>query len=252
MRRAFVVTALALSCTALSLPSSASVQTWDAWVYEWARVSAYTVTIGEFGPVYNWYTYDIYNPNPDTGGNPVECTEEYYYAHFPDRFRFTFDGNSLQLKGTHIQSVGGSSSTACDLLLSGSWAVCGTVAGGILTPDPYATFIGDGNGGSIQWAANTPFRHTANLLVGYSFAGDGAATYYPNFWSPPPPPWDSVQGTLMIRRYSPYMGYGYPDSYTGKTHSFSVTYVPEPGGLLTLGVGGLGARLGLRRPRRDN
>ncbi len=220
-------------CLAGLVPAKcqAEVQVWDAWVYHWVRIWLYN----EWG--YPAGFADVYNTPCDVVANPVECSESDYYAYWPDRFRFTFDGRNLSVNRTSIWTVGGSSCTASSLLLSGSWAVFGTVTDSILTPDPYATLVG----GAVQWAANTPIGYTANLLLGYSFEGDGAPMYQrqPSYNYPP------QQGTtLMIRTYSPRMGYDYPDSYAFRNHIFTATYIPEPSAILALlcGVGGLAMR----------
>lgn len=239
MRTSIFLLLAVLLAILLPVGSPADVQVWDVWVYGWVRVNGYTYN--EYGvPIP--YQYDIYNNPHDVSANPIECSEDYYNQHLPDRFRFTFDGARLSLNGSMISTVGGSSQMESDLLLSGSWAVCGSVADGVLTPDPYATFAS----GQVHWAAGTPIGYTASLLLGYSFQGDGAPMYqqHPTYSHP------LQQGTtIMVRTYSPRMGYDYPDSYSSKSHVFTATHVPEPASALVLFccLGMYGARRKMRR-----
>lgn len=215
MKTLYTFLAALLLTACVSAECAAELQSWDAWVYSWVRVYRYN----EWG--YPISYYDIYNSPADAGGNPVECSESDYYTYYPDRFRFTFDGTSLTVNRFGISTVGGSSSTASELILSGRWAVFGWVDDNILTPDPYASLVD----GRVHWAPNTPVGYTANLLLGYRFEGDGAPMYqqHPSYIYP------LQQGTtLMIRTFSPRMGYDYPDRYSFKSHVFTATYVPEP------------------------
>lgn len=217
---------IAVLVLAAAAPLCAAVQVWDAWVYAHARIYE-TAWIDGF-PTYSWY--DIYNDPYDVYANPIECSAEEYYGYFPDRMRFTFDGHNLSILNSCIETVGNSSKRVSYLLLSGSWAVCGTVIDDTLIPDPHATLVGD----HIKWGPNTPVGYTANLLLGYSFQGDGAGAYQPN---PPGYGIPPVEGTLVVRTYSPLMPGDYPDSYSVLTHVFTATYVPEPSSVVVVVLG---------------
>lgn len=214
-------------------PARVSAESWDAFVYPWVRLWAPIPPGG--------YT-DVHNSGPNYGisGNPIEG----YNGVYPqDRFTFNFDGRYLSVLGGSLTTVGGSSSITVGLLLSGNWAVCGSVADNIWTPDPYASLV-DYN---VMWASNTPYGYSTSLLIGYNFAGNDAATYddYLGFSHHP------VTGTAVLSYYPTSSGgsNNWRHYYTLSTHSFALTYnpVPEPAsilGLLTglVGIGGMAIR----------
>ena len=173
----------------------------------------------------------------------------------PRAIIFTLANDTLSLNTTGISTGGGGSSTRVwELLFSGNWAAFGTIdSSGSLVPDLYATFLYDGHGGRVQWARNTPFGYTAPLMLGSSFIGDGAATYYDYSYSEPTG--RSTRGTLVLwsslaRRPLE------DDTYTARSHTFYVvSNIPEPSSVLALFCGlvclaGAALRRKMRTPFR--
>lgn len=166
---------------------------------------------------------------------------------------FTLNNGVLSLNTNTIATQGGSSANTWTLLFSGNWAACGTIddSGGYV-PDPYATFHASGQGGHIEWAGSTPSGYTAPLMLGASFAGDGAATYTASWGSPI----YDVSSTLVVNRHPTYWGPEY-SLYESASHTVYATYaqtagsmVPEPASLLALLTGGISiAGFGLRARR---
>lgn len=159
---------------------------------------------------------------------------------------FTFDGRSLSLNtGTITGTTHNGDHWVVQLLFSGTWGICGSFdyGTGNLTPDPYATFVGDGNGsGHIQWASGAPLGHTTTLLLGYPFSGDGASTYTTIRSGVPVA---QAASTIALNWYRTNVSREWMDEYQGVWRDFAVTNaVPEPSSLLCLacglaGVGGL-------------
>jgi hypothetical protein len=177
-------------------------------------------------------------------GGPAGAEEWVVFGISPDEadgyssITFDFSNNVLSLNTFSIGTAGGSSNESWTLLFSGVWAAMGTVdTANDLTPDPYATFIYDGTGGHVHWAADTPEGYTAQLLLGYSFNGDGAPTYSSYYYGDYVP----IAGTLVLRDRV----FSAPDldQFANTSHTFYAT-VPEPSSLLALvcglvGMGGL-------------
>jgi hypothetical protein len=194
-----------------------------------ARASSWTV-----------FTYD--------GGNPVA-------PGMPSDITFAFDNTHLSLNSSRIVTVGGSSSMSWTLLFSGNWGVCGTIDElGNYTPDPYASFKADGQGGSIEWSADTPSGYATQLILGGSFTGDGASTYVSQWGMPI----REVPATLALNTHPSIWGAEY-NLYEPESHAFLAEYrpvataIPEPTGMLTLlsgaiSIAGFGFRA--RRSRR--
>jgi hypothetical protein len=191
----------------------------------------------------------------------LAATQDWYVASTMDGpIAFILDGEYVYLNSQQTEY----GSTTYSLGVGGTWGVCGTVSGGVLTPDPYAQFeilrntAGGNTGwpwvlnitgtppmGRVHWLPGVPVGYTTNLLLGYSFAGDGAPTH--TYQPTPLEPWGpmtEVTGTLVL--FGTYM-YGQTGDGTAVSHSFSVTYVPEPTSLLAL-LSGCGV-LALRRRR---
>ncbi|MEN6372374.1 MAG: PEP-CTERM sorting domain-containing protein [Armatimonadota bacterium] len=162
----------------------------------------------------------------------------------PRDLTFTFSDGRLSLNSRATSTGGGGSSThAWQLLFSGSWAATGTIDNsGSLVRDPYATFNYDGYGGHIDWASDTPSGYTAQLLIGYRFNGDGAATY--QNYEGEQPVGEPVMGTLVLWDYLALRPLE-DDLYTLQNHAFTVTAIPEPSSLPALGIvlSGLGATI---------
>jgi len=167
----------------------------------------------------------------------------------PREIVFTLDGSLLSLNTTAISTGGGGSSTRVwDLLFSGRWGVTGTIdSSGNLTPDRYAAFVCTDQGGWIKWASDTPFGYTAPFMLGSSFVGDGAATYYDYEYSERTG--RSTTSTLAIWSYLPRRPLE-DDTYTSVSHTFYVTNVPEPAGFLAVSCALIGlAGIAWRRRR---
>jgi hypothetical protein len=153
----------------------------------------------------------------------------------PRSIAFTFENDILSLDNTAVSvGDGGSSTESWTLLLSGNWAVLGTIDSGNLIADPYATFNYQGNGGYITWALNTPVGYNASLLLGASFSGDLAPTYHD--YQLYEPTGSSTTGTMALwhsldRRPQEN------DYYIGLSHTFTATHVPEPSSILALLIG---------------
>jgi hypothetical protein len=158
---------------------------------------------------------------------------------------FTFENDTLSLNTEAISTEGGSSCEVWQLKFSGNWAACGTIDGaGNLLSDPYATFVYEARGGHIQWAPNTPSGYTAPLMLGFSFSGDGAATYedYGVFnyeTGQYEPTGRTTTGTLVQRHYLALRS-DEMDIYDPLTHTFQATPVPEPPSILALMCGFVG------------
>ncbi len=190
-----------------------------------ARASAWTV-----------FAYD--GDNPVASGLPSDIT-------------FTFDNTRLSLNSSRIVTVGGSSSMTWTLLFSGNWGVCGTIDdSGNYTPDPYASFKADGQGGSIEWNADTPSGYATQLILGGSFTGDGGSTYTGQWRMPI----GEATATLALNTHPSIWGAEY-NLYLPESHTFVAEYrpavaVPEPTGMLTLLSGAISiAGFGFRARR---
>ncbi len=154
---------------------------------------------------------------------------------------FSLDNGRLSLNSSTITTVGGSSSMTYSLQLSGLWAVCGTMdEEGSFTADPYATFLQDELGGTVNWSINTPSIWTTNLVLGGSFP-DGGASYCGNWWGTGLP---SVDGTMVIEKrqtmYQSNVTYQRLDGHafaisSGPTVSFTPP-VPEPSSIVGLAL----------------
>jgi len=195
-------------------------------------------------------------------------------AWLPNNVSFAFDGNQLFLNNTYIYQPGGSSSWNQTLRLCGDWAVCGSVVGGGLIADPYATFVIvssdvpdyvvrlDEHGcyapysdvwtavGHLSWRSDTPSGHVAHLLLGSSFSGDGAQTYTDDA-----PFHNTTSGTIVLQDSYHYLaGYYNVSRYDTASYTFRAaytpvpepTYVPEPMSVM-LAAGGLLSLWGIRR-----
>lgn len=171
---------------------------------------------------------------------------------------FSFDNTHLTLNTSYLRTwVANTLNTttySLTLIPSGNWAVCGSVSNGVLTPDPYATFVPSGNGGYVHWVPGAPSGYQAHLLLGAAFAGNAAATYdwtlshYNDVLQS-----GSVTATL-IRDYRTdgFWAYQCSADVAPISHDFVVNSpVPEPSSILALlcGIGGLGGVMW--RSRRD-
>lgn len=167
----------------------------------------------------------------------------------PTAMIYTLENDLLTLNTNSITAESGSSTKSWTLLLSGTWAAFGTVdSSGVLTPDPYATFVPDGYNGFVRWVANTPSGYTAPLLLGWRFVGHGAATYeeYVDYQ----PDGVLTTGTIVLWSHLPLRPHE-QDIYTAESGVLTATNVPEPGGFLALMTGFVGlAGLVIRRRRR--
>lgn len=179
------------------------------------------------------------------GGNPIA-------PGYPSEIAFTLHNGMLSLNSDTIATVGGSSSTTWKLLFSGNWAVSGTVdESGSYAPDPYAKFVASGQGGHIEWAENTPIGYSAPLIVGASFAGDGASSYTSQWGRPI----SDVTATLALNSHPTFWGPEY-NLYDSVGHTFYAAYaqgaapVPEPTGMLTLLTGAVSLAGFAHRTRR--
>jgi len=189
-----------------------------------------------------WTAFTYSGSNPVAPGLPSDIT-------------FTFDNTHLSLNSSKIVTVGGSSSMKWELLFSGSWGVCGTIDdSGSYTPDPYASFKADGQGGSVEWKAGTPSGYATQLILGGSFTGDGASTYVSQWGEPI----SEVTGTLALNTHPSIWGAEY-NLYEAVSHTFVSQYgpmspppmVPEPMSLLTLLTGAISiAGFGFRARKR--
>lgn len=151
---------------------AAHTESWAVFTYDWVRVY--------FAADYSYRDYSLGGYG---GANPIE----YMTYESPDgfvlpstwgRMVFTLQGDALFLSGGYLKTAGFSSAEVFEVLLSGDWAVCGSVTDSLWTPDPYAQFIATGFGyGHISWAPGTPLGYTTQLLLGYDFQGNDAATY---------------------------------------------------------------------------
>jgi len=179
----------------------------------------------------------------------VKCIPE-DIAQGCNNIMFSFENNVLSLNTSSISTQGGSSVQRWVLLFSGNWAVCGSVdEDGNLVKDPYADFIVDNSGGYINWSPETPFGYTTTLLLGASFIGDGAKTYYDYTFGEPSG--RETTGTLVLWEYFTRRPLE-ADTYTKKSHTFTAVYepVPEPSSILTLAIVLSGAvSMGLRRAK---
>jgi hypothetical protein len=197
LNRLFLMSVLLLALCAIASSGEARADAWTVFVYD--------------------------GDNPVAPGLPGDIT-------------FTFDDTRLSLSSSRIVTVGGSSSMSWTLLSSGNWGVCGTIDGsGNYTPDPYASFNADGEGGSIEWNANTPSGYATQLILGGSFAGNGASTYVSQWGTPI----REVAATLALNTHPSIWGAEY-NLYEPESHTFMAQYtpdratVPEPTGMLTL------------------
>lgn len=168
-----------------------------------------------------------------------------YGGHTYRSIVFIFDGTYLTLNTNYIETYDMVATILeTTLIASGNWAVCGSVRNGEWTPDPYATFVIEGNGGHIEWAFNTPAGYITDLLLGASFIGNGAARYD---WTMPAygyPVWQSGSVTATLIRDYRHDGFWPSECYAivqPVSHTFVATYpVPEPSSILAL-ICGLGS-----------
>ena len=180
-----------------------------------------------------WTAFSYGGGNPLTDGSPADMV-------------FTLCSNHLSLNSSKITTIGNSSAMTWTLLFSGDWAACGTIDGsGDYIPDPYASFVQEGQGGDIQWANHTPVGYQAPLMLGRRFVGDGAATYTSRWGAPI----GEVSASLVLNTHPSIWGSEY-NLYEPVMHTFMATYppvqaVPEPTGLLSLFAGGI-SLLGFR------
>ncbi len=117
-----------------------------------------------------------------------------------------------------------------EVFFTGVWATTGTLSDdGVMTPDPYATFVIESDGvGHVQWAPGTPVGYRAPVVVGgYRLRPDGGH-------------WIS----LTMRRTWYDIEFGYDITNEDRQHTFYADYVPEPGSIVALlaGLAGLAWR----------
>lgn len=171
----------------------------------------------------------------------------------PQSMIFTFNDNVLSLNVHYLGSHTTRGSDDYAIHFSGDWAVCGFVdGGGALHRDPYATFVYNANrdGGYVQWSSDRPVGSGTNLLLGYSFTGNGSATYQgwhddymdQRTWLNP------VSGTLVLEDHSAsFYPFSYEDlSYAAIQHNFAVS---EPSSILAL-ISGLPGLLAMKKRRQ--
>ena len=174
-----------------------------------------------------WTAFSYDGGNPLADGSPADMI-------------FTLDNNHLILNSSKITTMGNSSAMTWTLLFSGDWAACGTIdESGDYIPDPYASFVQEGQGGDIQWANHTPVGYQAPLMLGRRFDGDGAATYTSRWGEPI----GEVSASLVLNTHPSIWGSEY-NLYEPVMHTFAASYlpdqaVPEPSGLLSLFAGGI-------------
>ena len=166
---------------------------------------------------------------------------------------FDFDGRHMTVGGQIWRSVNDIETTTPidpiaqgQVFLYGTWAVCGSVANNVFTPDPYATFVITAPGyGYVSWSANTPSGYVAPVVMGALFAGCGSGT----------PPYSSVTGTIFGHRegwsgdFGQYIEYEANEKKGPYTFYATAPLIPEPASILAL-VCGLGGVIALNRYRR--
>ena len=150
---------------------------------------------------------------------------------------FDFDGQNLMLGSKSYSWNGYTEKITSTLLLSGTWAACGTIQGNMMTPDPYAQFVATPDGtGSVSWLPGTPQGYTAPLIIGARFDGSGAASYEPSY--------DRFTASAVVWTRVNMSGISNRDSYFSADHTFYATCnsVPELSSLFALsaGIGSIG------------